>query len=359
MDRRLSLDGLRAVAVLVVVSYHAAGRFFPGGWSGVDVFFVLSGFLITTVLRREIEKNGRLSFARFYARRALRLAPALAFLFLFEAVRSIFASNASEVLEATLVTAGYFMNWSRSFQLFPQDILGHTWSLSAEEQFYLIWPFAFAFVFRTGAVKWALTAAAAVAAWRTALAFAGTGTDRIYNGFDTHCDGLLVGCALGLLGAEACREKIGGWGRLGPQLLRPSPPIALLAAIVLLIPYGAAMNAYGLTLAAGCSGWLLIVAHGRNWLSRLLSLSPFVYTGRISYGWYLWHYPMLSLAHEIRVGGWRQHLFTVAVIAGSYAVAALSYAYVERPFLMRRGQFEAKPEAGAFADAPILQTAAA
>lgn len=359
MDRRLPLDGLRAVAILTVVLYHAAGRLFPGGWSGVDVFFVLSGFLITTALRREIEETGRISFSNFFARRALRLGPALALLLLFEIIRSFFASNASEILEATLVAGAYVMNWSRSFNLFPQDVLGHTWSLSAEEQFYLIWPFALALVFRRGAVRWVAAAVVAATAWRIALALAGSGADRIYNGFDTHCDGLLIGCLLGLVGVAACREKIAGWGRFGPRLLRPSHPAALLALIVLLIPFGAAMCAFGLTLAAACSAWLLIAVHENNWLARLLSSSPLVYTGKISYGFYLWHYPALSLAHRVRVAGWRQHLLVLAVIAGTYAIAALSYAYVEEPFLLRKRRFEAKlePSESGRPTHPILQTA--
>jgi len=361
MDRRLPLDGLRAVAILAVVSYHAAGRFFPGGWSGVDVFFVLSGFLITDVLRREIEETGRISFSNFLVRRALRLGPALALLLLFEIIRSFFASNPLEILQATLVAGAYVMNWSPSFNLFPQDVLGHTWSLSEEEQFYLVWPFALALVFRRSAVKWVAAALVAATAWRIALAFAGSGPDRIYNGLDTHCDGFLAGCLLGLVGVAACREKIAGWGRFGPRLLRPSPPVALLALIVLLVPFGAVMCAFGLTLAAACSAWLLIAVHGDNWLARLLSSPPLVYTGKISYGFYLWHYPALSLAHHIRGAGWRQHLFVLAVIAGTYAIAALSYAYIEEPFLARKRRFAAKPEAGESARpaAAILQTAAA
>ena len=105
MDRRLSLDGLRALAILAVVLYHAAGRFFPGGWSGVDVFFVLSGFLITTILAREVAETGRVSAGKFYARRVLRLAPALSLLLLFEIFRSLFVSDRSEILQATVASA--------------------------------------------------------------------------------------------------------------------------------------------------------------------------------------------------------------------------------------------------------------
>lgn len=360
MERRGPLDGLRAVAILAVVSYHAAGRFFPGGWCGVDVFFVLSGFLITSILRRELEQTGRISYANFLVRRALRLAPALSLLLLFEIVRSFFASNASEILQAALVAAANLMNWSRSFNLFPQDVLGHTWSLSAEEQFYLLWPFALALVFRRGAARWVVAAVVAVTAWRVALAFAGSGPDRIYNGFDTHCDGFLIGCLLGLVGVATCHEKIAAWGRFGPHLPRPSTPVVLLALIVLLIPFGAAMCAFGLTLAVGCSAWLLIAVQGNNWLTWILSSSPLAYTGKISYGWYLWHYPALAIAHQVRVAGWPQHLFVLAVLAGTYGIAALSYAYVEQPILARKRRFEALPAAGEDGrpSVPILQTAA-
>ncbi|HTR12637.1 MAG TPA: acyltransferase [Roseiarcus sp.] len=356
MDRRLSLDGLRALAILVVVLYHAASRFFPGGWSGVDIFFVLSGFLITTVLRREIEQTGRISFSKFYVRRALRLAPALMFLLAFEVVRSQFASDGSEALSAVAVAATYVMNWSRAFHLFPQGVLGHTWSLSAEEQFYLIWPITLVLIAERGAIKWVAATLAIVMTWRVVLLFAGSGADRIYNGFDTHCDGFLVGCLLGLVGVEACRNAMAGLGGLGRHLLSPALPLASLALVVLLLPWGEATCAFGIAFANACSGWLIIAVYGNNWLERLLSSTPLAYTGKISYGWYLWHYPALSLAHRIHFGGWRQHVFAIAVIGGSYAIAALSYAYFEKPFLMWKRRFETKPVSGAGRHVPVLLT---
>src|SRR5271165_141079 len=356
MDRRLSLDGLRAVAILAVVLYHAAGRIFPGGWSGVDVFFVLSGFLITTLLRREIEATGGISFSKFYVRRALRLAPALALLLAFEVVRSLFASDGSEALRAALVAATYFMNWSRALHLFPQGVLGHTWSLSAEEQFYLIWPFALVLIVERGAMKWVAATLAVVMGWRFALLYAGSGADRIYNGFDTHCDGFLIGCLLGLVGVDTCRKAIADFGDLGRHLLSPALPLASLALIVLLLPWGEATCAFGIALASACSGWLIISIYENNWLERLLSTTPLAYTGKISYGWYLWHYPALSLAHHIRFGCWRQHLLTIAVIGSSYAVAALSYAYVEKPFLMWKRRFETEPASRAGQPLLFLRT---
>ena len=356
MDRRLALDGLRALAILVVVLYHAARRFFPGGWSGVDVFFVLSGFLITTLLRREIEETGRISFSKFYIRRALRLTPALALLLAFEVVRSPLASDGSEGLRAALVAAAYFMNWSRAFHLFPQGVLGHTWSLSAEEQFYLIWPFALVLIARRGATKWVSVTLAVVVGWRFALLYVGTEADRIYNGFDTHCEGFLIGCLLGLVGAEACRNALSGAGDLGRLLLSPALPLASLALIVLLLPWGAATCAFGIALASACSGWLIISIYENNWLERLLSFAPFAYTGKISYGWYLWHYPALSLTHHIRFGGWRQHLLTIAAVGGSYAIAALSFAYVEKPFLKWKRRFETEPAPSASQPVPFLET---
>jgi len=138
-----SLDGLRAIAVTSVVIYHANQAYCPGGWAGVDVFFVLSGFLISTILLDEFATSKVIDFRKFYIRRALRLLPAFACLIFVLLIFSL-ASRHHRVqdLENILMSAAYLMNWNRAFGWIPGDggFLGHTWSLSMEEQFYFIWP---------------------------------------------------------------------------------------------------------------------------------------------------------------------------------------------------------------------------
>ena len=136
-----SLDGIRGIAIGLVLLFHGAIPGFRGGWIGVDIFFVLSGFLITTVLLQEYDRNGSISFAEFYKRRSLRLAPAL---FLMSALFILYAAfampNFSARLQETLETLLYASNWSQAFKFKTAKYVGHTWSLGIEEDFYLVWP---------------------------------------------------------------------------------------------------------------------------------------------------------------------------------------------------------------------------
>jgi peptidoglycan/LPS O-acetylase OafA/YrhL len=196
-----ALDGLRAFAVTGVVLAHAlpGSRYIPGGGIGVDVFFVLSGFLITRILAREISVTGSIDFKLFYMRRLLRLTPPLAFLLLTElAFEFLTSSDFATHEKAALMSASYLMNWNRAFNWWPQGNLGHTWSLAIEEQFYLIWPALLIFIYPRRPIRWLSVIIVMVLAWRTYLIHQGASIDRIYNGFDTHSDSLFIGCAVGL-----------------------------------------------------------------------------------------------------------------------------------------------------------------
>jgi peptidoglycan/LPS O-acetylase OafA/YrhL len=195
-----SLDGIRAVAITAVVLYHSAPNWFPGGWAGVDAFFVLSGYLITRLLSDEIKENGSIDFQNFYIRRALRLAPAFVVLLVVELAFDLIESSPQKWVNAQAVHISglYLMNWNRAFDWLPEGHLGHTWSLAMEEQFYLLWPMMLLMIWRRDALRWTVTGIFVVFAWRTALAISGAGVDRTYNGFDTHADALLMGCALSL-----------------------------------------------------------------------------------------------------------------------------------------------------------------
>lgn len=119
-----ALDGLRAFAIILVILTHSYRQAFPGGWIGVDVFFVLSGYLITSILTKEIRETGRISWGNFYARRVLQLTPALAVLAIFQFTRAAFSSNGSEIREATLIGVAYIENWNNVTQFGPFDVMG-------------------------------------------------------------------------------------------------------------------------------------------------------------------------------------------------------------------------------------------
>ena len=143
-----AFDGLRAVAIILVFLDHAWEPTFPGAWAGVDIFFVLSGYLITTMLANELFATGKIDYRNFYIRRILRLWPAFA-VFLFVVVLKISLSDGHKTgsFEAVAVSAVYLMNWSKAFTWYEQYKLGHTWSLAMEEQFYLLWPALLALIF--------------------------------------------------------------------------------------------------------------------------------------------------------------------------------------------------------------------
>lgn len=170
-----------------VIIFHASGgKVLSGGFIGVDIFFVLSGYLITSLLVTEHSENGEISLARFYARRALRLMPALWLMLIGAGLAWWVTYRTSPAWDATAAAALYYMNWLRAFTIGHDWIIGHTWSLAVEEQFYLLWPVTLTLVLsaRPQAARWvaALLLAASVATWPVLL-WQGN-LMRVYNGFD-------------------------------------------------------------------------------------------------------------------------------------------------------------------------------
>jgi peptidoglycan/LPS O-acetylase OafA/YrhL len=207
-NRITSLDGLRGVAALLVFALHAG--FIRGGFIGVDLFFVLSGFVITRLIRGEIDA-GTFDLREFYKRRFKRLVPALLPVLLF-----VFACKPADWLTEDIPSLFAFSNWTYGFYKFPH-LLPHTWTLSVEWQFYLIWPFILLIVAKAAKSYPERTALALcfaviiVACWRSYLVHLGAGHQRIYAGTDVHCDGLLLGCALAFAGERAARITGYAW----------------------------------------------------------------------------------------------------------------------------------------------------
>jgi peptidoglycan/LPS O-acetylase OafA/YrhL len=352
---RPALDGIRAVAIALVVCWHAFGR--PsGGFLGVHVFFALSGFLITTLLLEEWASRGSISLARFYQRRALRLFPALAAML---GVYTVVQLVRAYVLDSPNLDVGTSMKGVLWSALYVSNIvqahgtvlgvpISHLWSLAAEEQFYVVWPCVLLLALRAGAGRRALAvglAALVALLWlhRFHLAQTDASQRRLYFAPDTNFDAILIGCLAGLGFRAGCPRR----------LLTAAAAAALLAvaAIVAAVDlgdralYGELLGVFAVSAAV----LVLAAATGApSLLSRSLSLPPLVFLGQISYSLYLWHPMILSFGDKL-LGIPRA--FGVVI---SLAVATASYYLVERPFLRlkrRRGAPE-EPGATGFAPAP-------
>ena len=356
---RPELDGLRGLAVLAVMAFHCGlRRVFPGGFLGVDLFFVLSGFLITALVLRESQQAGRVRLPRFYLRRALRLLPALLLVLAaccaWAALRTK-PDRAAVIYRAAALTACHAANAAPCWSI-PMDCLGHAWSLSVEEQFYLIWPLLLVMLLRRGArprtiarlVAAGIIASAAVRAalwlgpWPGGAAAAATS-------LPARADALLAGCLVGLLASA---------GRL-PQ--RPGAPPGLRIAaglsslFLLLLGMTAQTGAPwlylgGFTAVAAAAAVVVaaLVNSPPRTASRLLGAPPLIWTGRISYGLYLWHFPLLSVAPKLihsLVPATRHIPGLDAPLAYLLALgaAALSYYVVERPCLRWKDRLGGAP----------------
>ena len=327
------LDGLRAVAVGMVILDHTMNRQFPGGFIGVDIFFVLSGYLITTILAQEFERVGRINLGHFYLRRFLRLTPALfVLLTVYVLLTAAVSSNFEEHAKAAFAAATYMMNWARALKLGPDGFMLHTWSLAVEEQFYLLWPLILIAALRCRIAVWKIVVGLilAVAVWRTFLVLHTTNIDpqRIYLSFDTRFDTLLVGCLMAVAPL--------------PWLHKPAarfvmiPILALAVACLTLQWTSHALYLIGFPLIAVLAAWLIMAAMTANYdglLRRSLRLGPVNYIGRISYGVYLWHMPIALTLFSVLP---TQSLLVFALTCIlTLIIASASYHWVEQPILKR------------------------
>jgi len=338
-----SLDGVRALAVLLVMIGHW-GLIYAGGL-GVDIFFVLSGYLITAILVSEFSVNDRISLKKFYARRALRILPAV--ILLIVVLNLIAALTQSDEQVATLRWNSlgalfYVANWLRAFGR-DLGIIGHLWSLSIEEQFYFFWPITLAFLLSR---KLSLNQILLVVGFGVVLVnldriylYHGIESfDRIYNGLDTRADTLLVGCALGLSGYRILSARVFAvLGSLGAAfvgyVLFRAYPVPRDFQVPFGLTIGGTLFALGVAFALAA-----ILANPLSVFARLLRLPPLVWTGRISYGLYLWHFPVFP-----SIARWFPSTEPVRRMAlqlvGTFVCATLSYYLLERPCLNFKRKF--------------------
>ena len=345
---RPDVEGLRAVAVGAVLLYHAGVPFARGGYVGVDVFFVISGFLITGLLVRELEMTRRISLGRFYSRRAKRLLPStvvvLAFVVVVALALPLYDPVRMDELSLGVVASGlYFMNWllaARATDYFAAGLqaspVQHFWTLAVEEQFYLIWPallLATAWMGRRAglSVRPALAAALAVVVV-SSLAYSIYSTQAQAGAayFSTLTRGweLALGGMLALVPASRL-------GLRSPWVASALTTGGLAAIAFATFRFNDATLFPGYAALVPTLGTAAIIAAGFATTSagpvRLLTLGPVRHVGRISYAWYLWHWPLLVFAAAI--WGSLSPLQGLGVLAASYVPTVLTNRLVEKPFL--------------------------
>ncbi len=339
-----ALDGLRAIAVLAVMLFHAGVPLFPGGFLGVDIFFVLSGYLITTLLAAEFASSGTIALGRFYMRRALRLFPALLLLVAVLQVWTmratfLFPGQLAEVRREIVTTLLYVANWAQVARIVePLGFLSHTWSLAIEEQFYIVWPLALGWLLKSvsrPAACWIVAAGALASALARAMLWTGPESfARVFHGSDTRAEALLAGCLLALLLGQRAFAEMAATRRAAVSAA------AAVAALVLAWLFSQAatesgwMYRGGFSLAAAAAMLVILdlrIAPGGA-IARILSVAPAVAIGRISYGLYLWHWPIFLVLSPWITGLSPGPTLAVRFLV-TFAVAALSWFVLERPVL--------------------------
>lgn len=355
---RPGLDGVRAIAVAIVVLYHGKVSAAGGGFLGVDVFFVLSGFLITSLLLHEHGRTGTIDFVRFWLGRVRRLLPAFVVVVLVSLlVVALFSSQDLPSLRGdALASVLYVNNWhqvlaERSyFAAFERpSLLQHFWSLAVEEQFYLLWPpLLLLGLRRLDARRVALIAlgGAVVSVLLMALLYdPNRDPTRVYFGTDTRAFPLLVGVVLAFTWpAMRHARPVSGSARGGLDAIGLAGLLIVLAAVVGWSDYDPFLYPWGLLIAALGSAMLIAsAAHPSSRVGQALGWAPLVWIGARSYGIYLWHWPVMAMTRpelDVHVTLWVLVPLQIAVTVGC---AALSYRYVEMP--IRRGEAQERVRA--------------
>jgi peptidoglycan/LPS O-acetylase OafA/YrhL len=350
LSYRPALDGLRAISVLAVIFYHGDVGWLPGGFLGVEVFFVVSGFLITALLLDERHHSGGISLRDFWLRRARRLLPALYLLLIVVSASAllVYRDAAGRMGGDVIAALLYVSNW---WQIYLQEsyfaqagrppLLRHLWSLAVEEQFYLLFPPLFVLgLAKLGwrTMRWVLVGVAVLsAAWMAYLYEPFQDPSRIYYGTDTRLSGLLLGAFLAMVWSP--------W-RARAQASRSAGPVLNLAGILglaAMLWFFMNVNEFDAFVYRGgfllldlvCLVVIAVIVHPAAVIDRFLGLSPLVWVGKRSYAIYLWHWPIFMVTRpelDWPVTGWPDLLIRVGLTIGA---ADLSYRYVEEP--MRRG----------------------
>ncbi|WP_182524708.1 acyltransferase family protein [Nocardioides dongkuii] len=356
MTRIEGLDGVRAFAVTSVILSHIGIPVFRGGGYGVLVFFVLSGYLMTTLLLRERDRTSTIRLGAFYGRRAVRLLPALAVVMAatlaFVTIVSPGTDEARGTYQAVLPALFYFSNWHWFFQGTEFEVLayfGHFWSLSVEEQFYLVWPVTLLVLLRRAselALAWALVGVAVCSLGIRLVTIRGADDAHLLFGTHAVMDQLAIGALLALLlrlvpsrTSAACR--VGAW---------PSVAVVVIAMLVADPEAdgvrGVLSNTIGTSIVAVATALVLghvITAQG-GLLARTLALRPVAWVGGVSYAMYLWHILVIAVALRFSEN---LAMATVLTFGGTFVAAWLSHRLIETPASERfKSRFEVSGPVG-------------
>jgi peptidoglycan/LPS O-acetylase OafA/YrhL len=349
------LDGIRALAVLGVLLYHGDLTWMRGGFLGVDVFFVLSGFLITTLIVEEYNRSGRINFKRFYLARARRLLPALLLMLVIVGMLAafIYRDSAAQFRADAIASLFYVTNWwyvisdASYFEAIGRPpFLQHLWSLAVEEQFYLLWPALTLILLRwrgrRGVFYVAIGGALASTAWMAFLAITNgypqeADPSRAYFGSDSHIMGLLLGAALAMVWRP---------GRLSTRLTAGAKAVVTVVGFLALLivlyffwqvgEYSNFLYRGGFLVLSGVVCVLIAAAsHPGAPFGKLIGTQPWRYIGQRSYGLYLYHWPIYVITRpELDVPLDGPALLGLR-LGLTFLVAEISYRYVEIP--IRRG----------------------
>jgi peptidoglycan/LPS O-acetylase OafA/YrhL len=343
--RAAGLDGLRALAVLAVLAFHLNLPWTPGGFLGVDVFFVLSGFLITDLLVARYTHGRKVGLRDFWIRRARRLVPALAVMLVaVTAFIALFEPAQLAGLRPALVGAvTYTSNWWQAFQhqsyfdLYgPPPALQHLWSLAVEEQFYLLWPLLLVVVLAVlrrpahrALVAWLGAAGSALLMF--AIYVPGQDPSLVYYGTDTHASALMIGAAIALTWPLASIAKI---SRTWPVDLLGLAGLAVLGwAVWHLSGSDPLVYPVGIVLAALAAGCVVVAAVAPGRIAAALSARPLRWIGVRSYGIYLWHWPVIAITAGLAVRSAGSAPARLIDIVVPIALAAASWRWLECPIL--------------------------
>lgn len=344
-----ALDGLRAFAVLGVIAYHMNFTWAAGGLLGVNVFFVLSGFLITGLLITEFRGTGTIDLPQFWLRRVRRLVPAIITVIVVTAVLCTLFNHVllTKMRPDIIPSLFFFSNWWQIFHdisyfeaLGAPSPLQHFWSLAIEEQFYLVWPVALLFLFKANVGERYLRRGILVLALASVIAMAvlydpAGDPSRVYYGTDTRAFSLLIGAWLafvwpaGLLSEDLQIDQNLRWILDGVGLVAF---IALIVMFVVADGFSPFLYRGGLLLCSLLSAVLIaVIAHPATLLGRSWALPPLVWIGKRSYGMYLWHFPILLLMTDRGSTTAAPLWWNLLELAIIFAVSALSYTFIENP----------------------------
>ena len=308
-----ALDGLRALAVLVVIAYHMHLGWAPGGLLGVTMFFVLSGYLITGLLLKEYDDSGTISLANFWLRRVRRIIPAVVFAVLGTALLCTIFNHAllTKMRPDVLPTLFFFNNWWQIFHnvsyfeaLGSPSPLTHYWSLSIEEQFYLIWPVALLICMKAGVKRTTMQKGIIVLIVLSALEMIllfdpHADPSRVYYGTDTRAFSLLIGALLAFIWPHQkltvrAGNRMTPTGRLVFNIVGVLAVVGLLVMVVVTNGFEPFIYRGGLLLCSLLTAIAIaVLVHPISWISKVFELPPFVWIGKWSYSMYLWHFPII------------------------------------------------------------------